>query len=105
MENVKIVDNNEKLLSIEFAPCKKCKEEKARIVGGLYPNGKDTKYVDQNDRQWNGRLCPDCHNDGRKDHQKLRRVKNRYNADKRKQKYLKVKARRKAKLHEIKINR
>lgn len=40
--------------------CKKCFKMKPRISAGKFPNGKDTRYVDENNKQWSGSVCPDC---------------------------------------------
>ena len=40
--------------------CKICLNLKQRILNGKYPNGKDSCWVDENSRQWNGKVCPDC---------------------------------------------
>lgn len=43
-----------------FRNCKKCGLDKVRNPSGKFPNGKDTKYVNEKDRSWNGLNCPDC---------------------------------------------
>jgi hypothetical protein len=48
--------NPEKNLRI----CKTCNKIKQRISAGKFPNGKDTRYVDENNKQWTGSVCPDC---------------------------------------------
>lgn len=40
--------------------CKVCQETKVRIFAGMYPNGKDRKFVDENGKQFNGKCCPSC---------------------------------------------
>lgn len=40
--------------------CKVCLLPKKRILNGKYPNGKDNCWVDENSKQWNGKVCPDC---------------------------------------------
>jgi hypothetical protein len=41
--------------------CKKCLELKVRTRVGKFPNGsKDSRYVDENGKQWNGLECSQC---------------------------------------------
>ena len=40
--------------------CKNCLLFKPRIRAGMYPDERNFRWVDANDRLWNGRLCPDC---------------------------------------------
>ncbi len=42
--------------------CKKCNQIKYRIQKGYFKNGRDKRWVDDNDRQWVGHTCPDCNN-------------------------------------------
>jgi hypothetical protein len=41
--------------------CKICKGKVSHIAKGMYPNGKDFRYVDDFGRQWNGGTCGSCH--------------------------------------------
>lgn len=41
--------------------CKGCGAIKKRIRAGRYANGKDTRWVDEAGKEWNGHKCPDCH--------------------------------------------
>lgn len=41
--------------------CKVCGELKIRIERGKYPGSKNKRYVDEQDRAFNGKTCPDCH--------------------------------------------
>lgn len=41
--------------------CKVCDKEVARILKGKYPDGKNKKWVDSFEREWNGKTCPSCH--------------------------------------------
>lgn len=52
---------NEQAANLVVVICKACNFEKNRINAGRYPNGKDTKYVDETNREWNGLMCPPCH--------------------------------------------
>lgn len=40
--------------------CRECRVIKTRVGAGRYPNGKDTKWVDEHGKQWNGNMCPSC---------------------------------------------
>lgn len=51
---------NELIEKAVYVMCKYCGLEKKRYKNGVYPNGKDARYVDENDREWSGRTCPDC---------------------------------------------
>jgi hypothetical protein len=42
--------------------CKVCGELKQKIDLGFYEGKKDKKYVDENNKRWNGKQCPSCHN-------------------------------------------
>lgn len=39
--------------------CKVCNELKERIDAGKF-NQKDKKFVDKNNKLWNGNVCPTC---------------------------------------------
>lgn len=41
--------------------CKQCGEFKNRLLAGKYPDGKNNKWVDDQGRQFNGNVCPECH--------------------------------------------
>ncbi len=41
--------------------CKGCGESKKRIRSGLYPNGKDVRWLDESGGEFNGLRCPKCH--------------------------------------------
>lgn len=55
--------------------CKICNEEKQRILSGKYPNGKDKKWININNKLWSGSTCPDCHSMLQAEKIKLRRIK------------------------------
>ena len=40
--------------------CKKCGEEKNRILAGKFPNCRDKKWVGDSKLLWNGNICPEC---------------------------------------------
>lgn len=39
--------------------CKDCGKIKKRILAGMF-NTKDKKWVDENQKLWNGSRCPEC---------------------------------------------
>lgn len=41
--------------------CKKCGETRKKYRAGKYPNGKDTKFVDEFGKEHSGRTCSNCH--------------------------------------------
>lgn len=41
--------------------CKGCAKECKRYRAGKYSNGKDTRYVDEQGKEFNGHTCPHCH--------------------------------------------
>lgn len=43
--------------------CKVCQSLKIKKVKGKYPGGKSTRFVDENDKEWNGKTCPGCNKD------------------------------------------
>lgn len=68
---------NEQAANSEHVLCKSCQHLKIRIKAGYYPNGKDGKFVDPDMREWNGRVCPDCHVVSLKVKQKISRAKDK----------------------------
>lgn len=56
-----VVDINKAASIVTYVICKVCSVERHRVKNGRYPNGKDFRYVDQNNREWSGRVCPGCH--------------------------------------------
>lgn len=50
------------LTEYSFIRCKSCNRNCTRWLSGYYPNGRDKKWVDAQDRIFNGKRCPDCHN-------------------------------------------
>lgn len=40
--------------------CKVCGQLKKKIEAGKYPKGKTKKYVNEQGKLWNGKMCPDC---------------------------------------------
>jgi len=45
----------------QLKECKVCHEVKERIHDGKYPDEKNTRWVNQDGKQWSGRTCPECH--------------------------------------------
>lgn len=50
-------------MEIDKRQCKVCGEIKLRIRDGRFPNHKDSKFVDELGKHWNGNTCPKCHNE------------------------------------------
>lgn len=67
------MDFNKLITECQYVICKECHVELKRFRGGMYPNGKDTKYTDETGREWSGRKCPACHNKANIDRQKTKR--------------------------------
>lgn len=44
-----------------LSTCKICRQIKPRILAGKYPNGRDKKWVDLDQKLWTGSCCPECH--------------------------------------------
>lgn len=55
--------------------CKVCNETKTRYYAGKYPNNKDKKWVDNRNREFSGKKCPDCHAKDTAANTKARRAK------------------------------
>lgn len=47
-------------LSKFIVTCRSCGGQKIRKPAGMFSNGRDKRWVDQADKLWNGRKCPDC---------------------------------------------
>jgi len=58
-----------------FRECKKCKKLVVRNPAGKFPSGRDTKYVNDKDRQWSGLECPTCVKERMGKHMKAKRNK------------------------------
>jgi hypothetical protein len=56
--------------------CKRCNKIKSRISAGKFPNGRDTKYLNEAGKQWVGSTCPDCVIEKSKERMKAKRAKN-----------------------------
>lgn len=66
---------NDKVLSVQYVTCKVCAKEHKKFNAGRYPNGKDVRFVDDNDREWSGRVCPTCHSTRNAKRQKTKRLR------------------------------
>jgi len=40
--------------------CKVCGEFKIRLADGKYPNSRNSRFVDECNKEWMGRTCPNC---------------------------------------------
>jgi hypothetical protein len=58
-----------------FRICKKCGESKVRNPSGKFPNGRDTRFVNEKDRTWNGLVCVECQGKKMGAHMKAKRNK------------------------------
>ncbi len=59
--------------------CKVCEAEKLKIPE---VRGRSTRFVDENDRLWNGKVCPDCYKEYNRERMRLTREKVRKEKDK-----------------------
>jgi predicted nucleic acid-binding Zn-ribbon protein len=55
--------------------CKVCGQEKDRILLGKFPNGKDKKWTQIDDKLWNGNTCGDCN--VKISAEKMRKIRNK----------------------------
>ncbi len=60
---------------IDKKHCKICGEMKVRIHNGSY-DSRNKRFVDESGKQWNGRVCPDCHANKSKSNMRVLRKKN-----------------------------
>jgi hypothetical protein len=54
-------DAEEKNRKSSIKQCKICKEFKIKIPAGKRPDGRNTRFVGQDDLEWSGKTCPKCH--------------------------------------------
>lgn len=45
---------------IDVSTCRKCGGLEVRKQDGYFPDGKNKRFVDATNAQWNGRTCPSC---------------------------------------------
>lgn len=53
--------------------CKKCKIIKPRIPDGVFANGKNKKFRDNDNLLWSGSTCGTCNRNRLKEHMKSKR--------------------------------
>lgn len=58
-----------------YATCKQCNKTLLKISDGTFPNGLDTRWINDKGKLWSGRCCPDCHKENTKTHLKNKRAK------------------------------
>lgn len=61
-------------MEINKSICKICNKVKDRIEAGKF-NSKDKKWVDEEGKVWNGRVCNFCTKERVKNHMKNKRTK------------------------------
>lgn len=55
--------------------CKTCRIIKIRKLDGRYPSKRDKRWMDDAGKLWVGRLCPSCHAEKMKLHNRNKRLK------------------------------
>lgn len=45
---------------VNLRHCRECGVLKKRILVGKFPDGKNNRYLDENNKLWNGLKCADC---------------------------------------------
>lgn len=68
------VDYN-KVIRTKSVKCRVCEQTKTAYCIGMYPNGKDYIYVDENNLRFNGLCCANCHKDKMRVYKQLRKYK------------------------------
>lgn len=48
-------------VKVTTGKCKRCGHIGVKITDGFMNNGKNYRYLDENGRFWNGKVCPKCH--------------------------------------------
>lgn len=56
-----LVLSNEIIAGIEFRRCSKCRELKPRIKNGVFGVSGNTRWVDSDNKNWQGKKCAKCH--------------------------------------------
>ena len=69
------IDLNQLAMSVQYVVCKSCNVERKKFKNGTYPNAKDFRFVDEKNREWSGRTCPQCHSDNNAKRQQSKRDK------------------------------
>lgn len=68
MRTVKEFDVND----YKVVQCKDCFKFVKKFKAGMYPNGKDFKWCDDQGRLFNGKMCPTCHSNKQIQNVKIR---------------------------------
>ncbi len=69
-------------MEIQQKHCKVCGQLKSRIACGKFGDGRSKRWLDENGKQWNGLMCPDCQrNRARSNMERLRLDKKLDNYD------------------------
>ena len=55
--------------------CKVCKEYKLKISDGKRPDNRNTRFIGECGKEWNGRVCPKCHTNDMCNHMNMKRTK------------------------------
>jgi predicted secreted protein len=58
--------------------CKVCNQEKTKTP---VSRGNCTRFVDENNRLWNGRVCPDCYKIYNKERMRFKRKSDKLTVD------------------------
>lgn len=59
----------------ELSQCRKCGKLEVRKQDGFYPDGRNKRFIDSNNRLWSGRTCGNCQKDRVKIQIKEKRAK------------------------------
>lgn len=55
--------------------CKKCEKLKLRIRSGMYPDGRNYRYLDEQGKEWNGSYCGVCNVERSRENMRKKREK------------------------------
>lgn len=59
---IQVLYHKEPNMETSVIQCKVCKKDKTRILRGYFVS-LNKKWVDENGKLFNGKMCPDCHNE------------------------------------------
>lgn len=45
---------------VNISQCRKCGKLEVRKQDGYFPDGRNKRFVNAEEKQWSGRSCPDC---------------------------------------------
>lgn len=65
--------NEVNLNESKVVECSGCRKTLKKFFAGRYANFKDKRWCDENGRQWNGKVCPQCHADKCAQRKRLRK--------------------------------